>query len=116
MATRKSLGSVRNTARPAGSRERSGSAVRRRRPKASSRIETDRGELLTQLIRLAIQIRGIYGTALAAQLALRRQAADHDVEIADCLRQGVCNPMTEQAQRLELIIEGLGGEVPEPLP
>jgi len=46
-------------------------------------------------------LRAIYGTAITAELALRQQAAEQDLEVADCLRIGVCDPIADQIQALE---------------
>lgn len=37
-------------------------------------------------------LRAISGTAITAELALRRLAVEHSPEVADCLRAGVCDP------------------------
>lgn len=47
------------------------------------------------------RLRGIYGAAVTAELALRRQDAEQDPEIADCLRDGVCDPIADQIRALE---------------
>jgi hypothetical protein len=62
-------------------------------------------ERLRQLFLLARRLQAIYGTAIAAEGALRQQAAEQDIEIADCLRVGVCDPVAEQARDLETLIE-----------
>jgi hypothetical protein len=46
-------------------------------------------------------LRGIYGTAVTAERALRQQEAEQDPEIADCLRDGVCDPIADQIRALE---------------
>lgn len=57
-----------------------------------------------QLTVLVPRLRAIYGIAVAAQLALRQQAAEQDPELADCLRVGVCDPIAAQVQVLEGIV------------
>lgn len=47
------------------------------------------------------RLRGIYGAAVTAELALRRQDAEQDPEIADCLRDGVCDAIADQIRALE---------------
>lgn len=54
-----------------------------------------------RLILVAPRLRGIYGAAITAELALRRQDAEQDPEIADCLRDGVCDPIADQIRILE---------------
>jgi hypothetical protein len=58
-----------------------------------------------QLTTLAQRLRLIYGFAVVAERALRHQAAEQDIEIADCLRAGVCDPLADQARDLEPFIE-----------
>jgi hypothetical protein len=59
---------------------------------------------LEQWRRLALvvpRLRGIYGAAVTAERALRQQEAEQDPEIADCLRDGVCDPIADQIRALE---------------
>jgi hypothetical protein len=49
-------------------------------------------EGLRRLSALARRLQAIYGIAIAAEGALRHQAAEQDAEIADCLRVGVSDP------------------------
>lgn len=58
-----------------------------------------------QLGLLVPRLRAIYGTAVTAELALRQQAAEQDPEVADCLRVGVCDPITDQVREPENLIE-----------
>ena len=67
-----------------------------------------RGRLTPPVLRL----RAIYGTAVAAELALREQAAERDAEIADCLRVGVCDPLADQIGDLEYVIRPLRRPIP----
>lgn len=62
-------------------------------------------EHLRQLSILVPRLRAIYGTTITAELALRQQAAEQDPEVADCLRVGVCDPIADQVQALEGIVE-----------
>lgn len=73
-------------------------------------------EGLRQLSVLARRLRAIYGTAVAAEGALRHQAAEQDIEVADCLRVGVCDPVADQARELETLIERCGVEESPPKP
>jgi hypothetical protein len=45
-------------------------------------------------------LRAIYATAVAAQLALRWQDAEQDLEIADALRVGVCDALGDGIREL----------------
>ena len=51
------------------------------------------------------RLRGIYGAAVTAELALRQQQAEQNPEIADCLRDGVCDPIADQIRALEEVTE-----------
>lgn len=68
---------------------------------------------LRQLTSLTLRLRAVYGTAVAAELALRGRAAEQDSEIADCLRGGVCDPIADQIRDLEDLAQRFCGEVPE---
>lgn len=56
------------------------------------------------------RLRGIYGAAVTAELALRHQDADQDPEIADSLRDGVCDPIADQIRALEEVTGHLSDE------
>ncbi len=73
-------------------------------------------DLLRGLVMVALRLKVIYGTALSVELALRKQDAEQDVDIAECLRAGVCNPVAEQAESMRSIVERFGAQLPEPLP
>ena len=51
------------------------------------------------------RLRTVFGTAVTAELALRAQAAERDIEIADCLREGVSVPLAAQLERLSRMVE-----------
>ena len=51
------------------------------------------------------RLRTVFGTTVTAELALRAQGAERDVEIADCLREGVSVPLAAQLERLSRIAE-----------
>ena len=51
------------------------------------------------------RLRTVFGTVVTAELALRAQAAERDIEIADCLREGVSVPLAAQLERLSRIAE-----------
>ena len=64
--------------------------------------------MVTEITALSVGLRAIYGTAVAAQLALRCQAAEQDLEIADALRAGVCDALGERLAELGDIMMGCG--------
>ena len=57
-----------------------------------------------ELTALCLRLRAIYATAVAAQLALRCQAAEQDLEIAEALRAGVCDALGDRLDELGAII------------
>ena len=67
-------------------------------------------ELVTELTTLSLRLRAIYAIAVAVQLALRSQAAEQDLEIADTLRVGVCDALGDRIRELGDMI--LGGGAP----
>jgi hypothetical protein len=71
---------------------------------------------LRELIALAVGLKFMFGTAVAVDLALRKQNAEQDVELADCLRYGVANPGALQMERAESLLKRLGGTLPRALP
>jgi hypothetical protein len=72
--------------------------------------------MVREVTALAAGLRFIFGTALAVDLALRKQNADQDIDLADCLRFGVVNPAALQMERAESLVKRLGGTLPEVLP
>ncbi len=99
------------TRRVRGAQAKRGLGVRVRIEPAS-----DAPEIVRRLVLIALRLKAIYGTALAVELALRHQDADQDIDLAECLRAGVCNPIGEQAEAVRLIVERFGSYLPEPLP
>jgi hypothetical protein len=71
-------------------------------------------EGLQYLSALVRRLHTIYGIAVTAEAALRHQAADQDVEIADCLRAGVCDPVADHARDLEVLVEQCRANAPKP--
>ena len=63
------------------------------------------------LLAVGLRLRMIYGTAITAQLALREQAGGQDKEIADCLREGVCNPLSDEIGKVDELIRRFDTEV-----
>ena len=70
----------------------------------SARLPLHSIEGLRPLSVLVRRLQTIYGVAVTAEAALRHQAADQDVEIADCIRAGVCDPVADQARDLEAFV------------
>ena len=60
-------------------------------------------DLVTELTALALRLRAIDAAAVTAQLALRKQAAEQDLEIADALRVGVCDALGDRIRELDHI-------------
>lgn len=61
--------------------------------------DTDAGCLELLILRLRV----LFGTAITAELALRQQGAERDVEIADCLRAGVSEPLAGAIEQLAVL-------------
>ena len=61
-------------------------------------------EPAAELAALSLRLRAIYAAAVTAQLALRKQAAEQDLEIADALRVGVCDALSDRIRELDNII------------
>jgi hypothetical protein len=64
--------------------------------------------LVTELTALSLRLRAIYATAVTAQLALRCQAAEQDLEIAEALRAGVCDALGDRIRELGDIMPRYG--------
>ena len=54
-------------------------------------------------LELILRLRVMFGTAVTAELALRQQGAERDVEIADCLRAGVSEPLARALEQLAVL-------------
>ena len=89
------------TRRPLGSRSNQRDS-RRSSPGGSPREPRDRVEEanVERLGLLILRLRVMFGTAITAELALRQQGAERDVEIADCLRAGVSEPLSRVIEQL----------------
>lgn len=116
MAIRKSKRARPRRARSAGSRfalssRRHGRAVG---AVAAACPPLDSGEGLRHLSTLVRRLQTIYGIAVTAEAALRHQAAHQDVEIADCLRAGICDPIADQARELEAFVGRCRAKTPNP--
>lgn len=118
MAIRKSNRARPRRARSAGSNfalssRRDGRAVG---VGASASVPIRSVEALRHLSALVRRLQIIYGIAVTAESALRHQAAEQDVEVADCLRAGVCDPVADQARDLEAFLERCSAQAPKPKP
>jgi hypothetical protein len=69
----------------------------------------DTRTLLTQLV---CRLESAYAVCVTAEVALTGQSADHDVEIARCLRTGVSETIATEVQRVRKAIARL--EAPGP--
>jgi hypothetical protein len=58
----------------------------------------------------------IRAAAVTVGLALRAQNADQDLDVADCLRVGVCDALDDQIAQLTEVIKTLNGTPVEPSP
>jgi len=92
----------------------------RTRPKQARKSRPDptpneRGNsLIAPLTGIANRLTYIRATAVTVELALRAQNGDQDVDIAACMRAGVCDALDDQFTRLKAIIESLGGSLAMP--
>jgi len=88
------------------------SANAKHSPRGSGRNTLINREFARELEQIGVGLRFVYSTSLAVQLALRRQNADQDSELADCLRSGVCDPVSNLAQMAQAILQRIGGSAP----
>lgn len=83
--------------------ERGANSLKRRAAARKSGGE----DLATDLAALSLRLRTIYATAVTAHLALRSQAAEQDLEIADALRVGICDALGDRIGELgDIILRG----------
>ncbi len=65
-------------------------------------------EPAAELAALSLRLRAIYAAAVTAQLALRSQASEQDIEIADALRVRVCDALGDRIGELgDIILRGV---------
>ena len=89
--------SLRSRSSRQGSRRlSSGQSPREVRRRASNQ---DVGRLELLILRLRV----MFGTVITAELALRQQGAERDVEIADCLRAGVSESLGRAIEQLAVL-------------
>lgn len=111
MANRKSIRRTRQSDRAGGTnhrRTRPDNAVNQRPARSKRPVQSSRSDLQLRLASLALKLKAIYGTALAVELALRKQNAERDVDLAECLRAGVCDVIAEQDQTIRSLLVGCG--------
>ena len=96
-----------NRKRPAQARRSVGSPSSQRGSRRSSSGESPRevrrrasNQDVGRLELLILRLRVVFGAAITAELALRQQGAERDVEIADCLRAGVSEPLVGSIEQL----------------
>lgn len=111
MAIRKSNRARPRRARSARSFRRHGRSVR---GGAAACLPLNSVEGLRRLSTLVRRLQAIYGIAATAEAALRHQAAEQDVEIADGLRAGFCDPVADEARDLEAFAEHCRAKAPKP--
>ncbi len=118
MANRKSIRRTRQSDRVHGKgqrRTRPGKAAGQRPPGSKRTIPASGRDTQRRLAWLALKLKAIYGTALAVELALRKQNAERDADLAQCLRAGVCDAIADQDHVIRVLL-GEGGVPPESLP
>lgn len=95
------------------SQHRENSIRSRTRPARKSPLNStpiERGHpLVISLTTIAGRLACIRATAVTVQLALRAQNGDQDVDIATCLKTGVCDALNDQLTQLRAITASLGG-------
>jgi hypothetical protein len=95
------------------SKRRENSIRSRTKPTRKSRLNSTRigrgNPLLISLTAIAGRLAYIRATAVTVHLALRAQNGDQDVDIAACMRAGVCDALNDQHTQLGAIIASLGG-------
>ena len=105
----------RHTARPGGNRPRTHPSPR---PAVQNPLRAQRrtdGELLSRDIHhLALRLEVIHRTAVTVQMALRHQDAENDDDFAECMRYGVCDPLSDQVQRAHVLAERVRIELSRP--
>ena len=96
----------RNRRRQAGSKATVRGLRRRSKVRALGPAGRRWGEAQVASLQLLVaRLRTVFGMAITAELALRAQGAERDVEIADCLRGGVSEPLAGEIERLDLLAE-----------
>ena len=89
----------------------------RSKPSHRTRRSSRRREVqvAARLSEMALRLRGIVATTITSELALRKLNCEQDMEVADCLRAGVCDPLDAHVRELKTLIGQIGGKLPEPL-
>ena len=90
--------------RPTGSRPRTRSS-KRSKARAPEALRWRHADASGELNFVVARLRTVFGTAVTAELALRAQGAERDIEIADCLREGVSVPLAAQLERLSRMVK-----------
>ena len=66
-------------------------------------------EIVGELEDMAHRLRIAYSTCVVAQLALKGQGADQDLDVLATLQQHVSDPISRQCDRLSTLLLGLRG-------
>jgi hypothetical protein len=66
-------------------------------------------QLIAQLREVSRLLTVIYSTCVTAELALQGQNADHDRDILAMLRIHVSEPVSRQVEKLDTLVDELGG-------
>ncbi len=74
--------------------------------------QEDRVSIVSDLVAISAHLQFVAGVAVALDLALRRQNAERDMELADCLRFGVIDSTARELERVRRLVEDLGGTLP----
>jgi len=119
MAGRKFIRSVRSGARSDGHRPRTrpacpetGEPFAKEPMRVKQNQRSPDNELLTQAVMLALRLKVIHRTTLILQRALLHLPCDRHAEVAERLRDGVCNPIAGQARLAEVLLKRLAGDAP----
>jgi len=119
MANRKSIRRTRQSDRARGMnhrRTRHGNATSQRPPGSKRPVQSSRSDAQRQLAWLALKLKAVYGTALAVELALRKQNAEQDIDLVECLRAGVCDVIAEQDHVVRSLLAEHDSALPELMP
>jgi hypothetical protein len=76
-----------------------------------NRVSTE-DEMMRKIIWLCLRLEVIHRTAMTTHLALQLHGFGHDLDIAECLRAGVCDPLARQVKLTQSILEHLGTALP----
>lgn len=84
-------------------------ASRANRSRPSSRDDSRRMQIVSELQEMMFVLRLAYCTCIVAELALQGQNADHDRDVVTTLRHNVSEPVSRQVERLSALTSRLRG-------